>query len=521
MTTPLGVRLERSRVSPDVGALTPFRSLGTYAVWFPRGLLLRLAARRAALRLLNNWQETGESTARAEVQAACARSLAEPGLRPESLAARIDQAAASMLEGTAGEALTTLLANLEEQTQQYLAQDDPASWTKQALTKVQEWLGYGVSGAPREAGVYAGDWRKSRLTRALEAASEKLADEWSKILSETAFALMEHPGRRLATAEAAFEQLHRSFEEIIASHLARQQHQAPRLQKAQAQLEEALTACVGGSGNGWGFLFGNKPRRSLRVFMDHLAAFARQCLADDLVGAVHQCYLQIAAKLGERLRDLSFCRQRLRHLVQAFEAGELDGEEPADLPVSDDGMSPSPLASTESFWQGIQQSGTARVVLPNGEIDLERAAVRFVQTLTTENWVQLDQAVQDRVLGPRGGLQQACMGSSNMTKGLAMPLVEQLSDLLSSHLPITDVAEAERVNAAARHRDLATQIKGSWASAMPSVCTGDEHEQEGFLMVPASDEGKAFGEEARQILPTLQIVRVAGHADLTFVPRTG
>ncbi len=44
LTTPLGLRLERLRLSRGV---LPFRSFGTYGVWFPRGLLLRLAARRA------------------------------------------------------------------------------------------------------------------------------------------------------------------------------------------------------------------------------------------------------------------------------------------------------------------------------------------------------------------------------------------------------------------------------------------------------------------------------------------
>ena len=37
-----------------------FRSLGTYGVWFPRGLLLRLAAQRVCQRLLEEWQAPGK-----------------------------------------------------------------------------------------------------------------------------------------------------------------------------------------------------------------------------------------------------------------------------------------------------------------------------------------------------------------------------------------------------------------------------------------------------------------------------
>ncbi len=53
LTTPLGTRLERTRISRGV---LPFRSFGTYGVWFPRGLLLHLAARGACQRVLEQWQ---------------------------------------------------------------------------------------------------------------------------------------------------------------------------------------------------------------------------------------------------------------------------------------------------------------------------------------------------------------------------------------------------------------------------------------------------------------------------------
>ena len=44
LTTPLGLRLDASRLKRSQGDAVCFRSLGTYGIWFPRGLLLRLAA---------------------------------------------------------------------------------------------------------------------------------------------------------------------------------------------------------------------------------------------------------------------------------------------------------------------------------------------------------------------------------------------------------------------------------------------------------------------------------------------
>src|SRR5262249_48755922 len=153
-----------------------------------RGLLLRLAARSACLRLLDEWATLGEGAGgdrgegvhrqfalapdlrpalakSPEIDAACAKALADPGLRPEALAARIEELAAAGLDGPPGETLTRLLSGLEEQSQQFVAQDDPGNWSRQALGRVRDWLGSGLSATPlRETG----EWRKSRLGRALE-----------------------------------------------------------------------------------------------------------------------------------------------------------------------------------------------------------------------------------------------------------------------------------------------------------------------------------------------------------------
>ncbi len=148
LTTPLGLRLDNGRQVPLGTEGTPFRSLGTYGVWFPRGLMLRLAGREACKRMLEEWQASGAPTATAEVEAACARVLADPDLRLEALTARIEAEARELLDGTPGEALTRLLASLEEQALQSVAQDDPGNWARQAVTRVREWSGAGLAAGP-------------------------------------------------------------------------------------------------------------------------------------------------------------------------------------------------------------------------------------------------------------------------------------------------------------------------------------------------------------------------------------
>ncbi|MCS6852812.1 MAG: protein kinase [Gemmataceae bacterium] len=513
MTTPLGLRLDRIRLGAEVAG-TPFRSFGTYAVWFPRGLLLRLAARRACGRLLIDWQGAGEPTAAAEVAAACARLLADPELRLEAICHRLEQSAVIPSEGPPAEALATLLARLEEQSHQSLAHNDPDNWARQALGRIREWVG------THKTSEHDSDWRKSRLSRALTQAMHQLAAEWEKKLADEAFSLMELPGRRVAAAEAALKRLIQFCQEVVLAQKPRLDQQGQRTQQAWTHLEEAWQRCLDGVG---GFsLFGSRMRRLVRVFVDHLAAFARQRLTEEVLLAGSQFFATLKAKLEERCRDLTFCRQRLRHLQESLEAPAEEAEwvaagtlEAAHLAAADAGTGVSPVPSTESYWETIRQSNTVRVVLPDDEADLETASARFLALVTSEQWTALDQLLQDRVLAPRGGLYAACAGTTDLFRNLASPLVDRTAEYLSGLLPVTDVAQVE-LSAAAQGVDVLQRTREYFERAAPLVASAQTGQEQAFLLVPTSGVGKAYGDDVKRWLPNVHLVRVPGQADLMF-----
>jgi hypothetical protein len=520
LTTPLGLRLDRLRGLQPESGVTSFRSLGTYAIWFPRGLLLRLAARPVCQQLLEDWMAAGEPTARAEVDAACVRALADSGLRPETLSTRIEEMARPNLGGTPAEVVTTLLARLEEQAQQTLAQEDPSNWAVQALTRVRELVGAcRFQTVVQGSSVASGDWRKSRLNRTLTAAAEALSAEWDKVLAATAFELMQHPGRRLAAAEAALQRFVAFCEEGEAAQADRWELQARRTQQIELQLEEALHGCAAEGEGGWSLpaliLFGNRSRRNLRIFLDNLTGLARQCLAEEAIAACQTFYACLKGKLDDRLRELTFCRQRLRHLHDSLDAPQ---EEADDLSTSAFGptLTPfqSPVPSAESFWETIRQSGTIRVVLPNEDLDLEAAATRFAADIKRELLVQLDQELQDQVLASFGGLHAACRATGELVRALALPLLHHAATFLGAQLPITDVAQVELASAQSSGVTVAAQIKESLFRAKPLVPGEESRPQSYFLLVPASDAGKEIGREARQLAADLQVVRVPGQAHL-------
>jgi hypothetical protein len=508
LTTPLGVKLDRNRMR-SIGAL---RALGTYGVWFPRGLMLRLAARVAVRNLLEEWQAEGEPSALDELEAAYARLAADPEWRPEALVDRVSEIVTPLLEDRPGDQLTKLLVAIEDQAGQFIARDDPGGWARQALNRVKDWLGSGV----QAAGVTSLQQKKSKLTRALEAAAGQVAEQRESEMIEVVFGLMEHPGRRVAAAEAALARLIALLNQAATAHTERYHQESDRTQHAREQLEVALQNCLSGPGGfSW---FGGRARRQVRVFLDRLAAFARQCLAEDLQATVNQVYGILRGKLADRLRELTFCRQRLRHFQESLEhAPDLvdDGDTVVNTELS---PSPTPMLTAEAFWEAIRGSATMRIVLPDGEKDIEAAARRFVATLTSEHWSQLDQAMQDQVLALRGGLYKACIVTGDLIRHFLRPVLDQSAAFLGGHLPITDVAEVEFSTGDAA--EAGGRIQNYFARATPlvgrSANASEIVDQHGFVLIPASDAGKRYGELAQRVVPGIHVVNVPGQADLMF-----
>jgi hypothetical protein len=208
-------------------------------------------------------------------------------------------------------------------------------------------------------------------------------------------------------------------------------------------------------------------------------------------------------------------------------AGDVE-EELTNTRAGEYTLTHSPLPSTESYWEAIRQSATARVVLPDGESDLERAALRFLQRLAPAQWIEIDKEIQERVLAPRGGLQGACVNSGDLTRALAEPLMEETAALLGQHLPIMDVAQILSqefgVNGdkpSAAPENLLEQTQEYLAKSVPLIAGKNPKQQHTFLLVPASPAGKTFGEMIHNVLPELRIVRVPGQADLMLCREQG
>ncbi len=383
---------------------------------------------------------------------------------------------------------------MEQESQQPVALDDGGKWAQQKVAALQDWIGE------------SSRWCKSRLGRALSVGVQKLTAEWDQRLSGAVLTLIERPGKRIALADAAFQRLIAFCREVRSAEQDHFDGYSELSQRAGQELQKAVDCCHAGVASfAW---LGGGTRHRLRVFLDRLTVFSRQRFVEELAAAGLEFFSVLENRLSERQRDLTFCRQRLRQLQESL--GGNNQVDQAGIPQSD-----STLSTHGTDTPKVpNDSGAMRIVLPEGGSDLRQAAAQFLATLTPENWIQLDQALQDNVLTVGKGLYHACTSGGDLAETLAHSFLDVAAEYLGEFLPITDVAQVELGT-------ISTRVTAYMEKAGPLLSGAEQNGQNAFLLVPASEAGTRLGEEAQRAIPSLQIVRVPGQAGLMLCREQG
>jgi len=504
LTTPLGTALEQLRQRPQGFGKSPFRTFGTYGVWFPRGLLLRAAAQKICTRLLKVWREDAPPSDMTPVDELVAQATADSRLRPEFVQQQIEREAVRGPDGGPSDQIERWLTGLEGQLNPAARRTDAGQWSRGVWEQARDLIGNRPSGDLETA------VRRSRLNKLLEEAIKRVADSWGNEFAESTRGLEEAPGHRIGAIEAALRKLSAWCNNAAAFADKKVEQLGVNVGQARTDVQSALDACQAGSGS-FSF-FGGRSGRSMRHFLDQLRNYARLRLQEDVADATARFYRALRARIEDRIRDLSYCRTRMDQLVLALESPLLHLPASSDTPVS---------ISEDALQQTIHPTNTLQVVLPSGETHIERSARKIVAAVTTDDIDRLEVALQKLVLEPRGGLTALCNLNADMVRTLVAPMVEQTTAFLGDLLPATDVTEVELSAVKAKKADLATRIQEYYRRSTPPAGAPETDEQT-FVLVPDSDSGKGFAGLVKKAVPTVLTVPVNGAAtDLMFCREHG
>ncbi len=503
LTTPLGTGLEKLRKAPAPFGRTPFRGFGTFGVWFPRGLLLRSAARQMCVRFLKSWVDGAAAGLPAEADQVLRVILSDTRLTPDEVQPFV-AAESARGDGNPAEAVRAWAAGLADAADEAARRTDPGTWAVGVWEQAREWIGQEPT---TEAD---SDFRRGRLSRSLDLGLRKALEAWENELTELLRPLEELSGPRVAAAERVVAELVVACADAVAALEKQLAGLAEGRRKARAEVQAALAAAQGADG-GVGFaLFGGRASRALRTLADKVRAFADVRIKEDLATVAVQFYNRLRAWFDERLKDLALARVRLADLTRELEA---------HVVLNSTGMTtstPSPVGadSDDSTQTTLQGSNTMRVVLPHGEDHLDRSAAEMLAQLPAEELHRLELVVTRLVIEPRGGLTGACRGSTDLMQYLAAPMVEQATAFLTNLLPGEDVTAVELSSDDAA--ELGRRV-GSYVRAAAPLVGGSAEEERTFVMLPDTEAGQRYAEEVKKAVPAATTVPVRGPGtDLLF-----
>ena len=508
LTTPLGQRLTGIRARDLLDNRGVFRSFGGQAVWFPRGLLLRLAARQIGARLLQHWLEKPLSE---EDQAALHQQVAAlcstPDWQPDALGRAIEEASAHD-EDSPAQALNDFLMSLEKQLDSTVARDDPLGWCRQVLEKVRDW-----AGSSEPAGSESWEWRRSRLHRHLAAAAQTVAATVAPRLLEPAISHTDRPNARLPAAEKVLTALtqwlqeQRQHVQTLLDQMSAQAHHYRR------QMELALDGCLGAAPPLMG-MFGISPaRKPLRVFLDRVAAYCRHRVSEETLRAIQHCLSLLEQRVAETRRELHLSAERLCYLADQLVASIALAQESFAEGQTAEGTESLRLSYT-SLVSETAQHLASRVVLPAGPSDLEQAVAAFTQGLPENLCTPLDEYVQRELLAPVGGLARLLGQRSDLAAYLGEPLVDHVAHFLEQYLPSLDVCAAELSATRQLELDLPTHLATLHREARPNWLVSGAEDSATFLVLHDSEAGHELEQAARTALGRVQVIRTPYSCDL-------
>ena len=503
LTTPLGQGLERGRRTPPPAGHTPFRGFGTFGVWYPRGLLLRSAARQIATDIVRGWAQGVPSLSPAAEQILDG-ILNDNRLTPEPVKKFIVSESVTRTDGDPLERLALWMRDVADQAEAGQKRGDPVTWGVAAWDQTRDWLGMEPT--------CEGDspFRRGRLSKALDAGLRRAAEAWDNELTGRIRCLEDLPGPHLGSAELVIAKLLETSGGAIDSTEIQLKSLGQKREQAKLSAQASLESCQAGVG-GFSF-FGTRAGKSVRSLVERIQDFVDTRVLEDLTYAALQFYRRIYARFDEMKRDLATARERLAQLSEHMEA---------PIILAGGSGHNQPAAGEDLHQTTLQGSNTMRVVLPHGEDHLDRSAAELLEAIPPQKVLDLEEMLSKTVVEPRGGLVQLCIGTTDLAHQLANPLIDQATAYLAALLPSEDVTAVEYSAARGDDAEMKRRVLSYIRAATP-LTGGPAEEERLFLLHPDTETGKAYAQVVKGVLPTALPVPVAGPGtDLLFCREQG
>jgi eukaryotic-like serine/threonine-protein kinase len=478
LATPMGRAADESRSETQVFSM-PSRTLlcqtfGLRRMAWPRRALIGNAARSLCREVVERWMSKEADGVRASVQTSVAGLWQREELSGEQLMARLQAACTTALGQTPEAAFEQVIGPLATLNPQNL--DECVSRISEALTQIEQ-----IVGKPNETmGEHPGS-----LSEPLQAEADATTSAWGDLLSGFALELIEQPEYRLAGAEEAVRQMISTIEGILQHYESLNKELLTRASEASSQVNNLLaTVRATPAGN-----------RKLTAFLSNLIELIRVYpkwrVQSLLLQRLTSILVSSRGRLSDHLRELNFCRSRMRELQDSFQDGEADG-----------------LLEEELAAQ--------RTLFPANARSLQEATEALLGTITPEEIQRLDHRIQEVLREQFSTLADVCLSSSNLLPNLRAAMRGVAETYVASQLEGTSLAEMffQQLEAG---RQAADELMSVFNEASPDVTSDRAGSREVYILaVPPGAQSQRFVETVKQTFPDLKWAVTTSKDDIVF-----
>ena len=474
LTTSLGRVTDEHRLraaGPDHGGGLRCRTLGTYRLWWPRRVIRRQATRFFCQRLLRQWMTDDAAPIRESLRACVAEQWDKQELAPERLASHLEAVYADLLNRAPAGPLSATLEALAAKG----PQNDHSAFLA-VIQRMGELVGWPTDDSPAGRG---------RVGDGLHEATKTLLADRQQTLAQWTVGFVEEPQFRLAGAEEAVQQISARLDEVIRTLEPELAEHAKQAAVQEGLIQGLLPNLQSVASKGW-----RKPTAAqlVELLQRYLDLRCQSLLLDEALAL----YRGLAREVPELLREIRFCRTRLGELLEKLHAADGRARDSSQL-------------------------GPGRHVLPAACRSLDQAIGQFLQQLTPDDSLKLDQRIQGAVQRQLSGLVTICHSGSHVLKNLATVVWEQVEGVVDQRLGKGNAADMY-LGRQAPEPELLADLAAAWEEAVLELAPAKDGDRAELRLaaLPVGPAGEALASLVRQALPEVEPVAVRGLEDIVL-----
>jgi serine/threonine protein kinase len=452
------------------------QATGVYRLCWPRHELLDIATRRFGQRLLQRWMAKEAAHLREPIQHWLDEQWRQRNLDLEVVVETFNAAVKESMREEPDRVFSAFVAPLRQRAISSGRLDQETAY--EILEEIVK-----VVGTPEVDAE-----KPPSLANVLGERHKRLASEVEGHLSAMAVAFIEQPQYRLGGAEEVLTQMIARLKRTVSGLESVRAGILDEVNDAYTQLAQVL---AGEAPSLAMSMIGSRKAVATSEFLNALEEYPNKRLRLHVLDATLSIYRRLLTAAPEFLREISLCRQRLQEMLDSL---------------------PAPDRAAPYL------AGPGRMILPHGVEGLDGAADHFLGSLSPQDILDFDAALQTEIVDKFRSLVTVCVHPPHGPAFMQL-LADRSRKFLDARLDRSDAATIFFRHRSETATNTPKMLMTSFEEAAPDLTSlsGKPQMEATILAAPPGPDGERFRQTVDALLPGIGFIPAALVDEIAFV----